>query len=673
MLPIGPSTPLIGGFPIVRGTDTAFDPINRVYIVVSAYGPVNVAFVNEAGAPLTSPIQLSGGFAQYPRVAFSPHVFNGAGGFLVTWHQGDGPVIAGSPSNQVHGRLVSYGATPQLGPDRVVGTSPLGTWWEAAPAVAYSSTSQTFLVAWQQYAIGEVHAARVGLDGAAIGAPFVVSDSYARDPGLAWNPFDNEFGVSYSGANQFGASVTLARVSASGAVLKRTVLFQGGGTYITDIAFNLATRNYVVAYSTPSTRTTEVSAAGDVISHGLPYSPVGFYDGLALAYNLLSGSHLLVGHYTAEIGGLELDGTGAKIGTEAQITYGPATRGSFYPRVSSNGVLKQFQISYSLDLGAATSQLVGTGLALVPPPLDTDGDGAYDYIDSCPAAPAQTTSGCPAPGAQLGDVSGDGKADILFQHSGSGMLYSWWMSNGAFVGEGALSPMPSAASLAVVSKDDYTGDGVVDILFQDTVSGQITLWKMQGTTRVGSAVDLPISAGPWRIAATPDLNLDGHPDIVWQKPATGELYAWLVSWSSAGQLTYLAGGAFIDDISHFPIFGSGADWKVVASGDMNNDHHADLILQNQTTQAVAAWLLGGAGGIHVLNGNAGIVNGAGPWRVRMVNDMNNDGNLDIVWQHSTGATLLYVWRMNGNLGLISDSAFGPNVLLGGPWKIVGGK
>ncbi len=73
---------------------------------------------------LISPIPLSGGFGQYPRVAFSPHVFNGTGGFLVTWHQGDGPVIGNAPSNQVHGRLIAYGNPPVLGADTVIGTSP---------------------------------------------------------------------------------------------------------------------------------------------------------------------------------------------------------------------------------------------------------------------------------------------------------------------------------------------------------------------------------------------------------------------------------------------------------------------------------------------------------------------------------------------------------------------
>lgn len=672
LVPVGPSTPVIGGAPLVRGTDTAFDSINRVYLVISAFGPVTGIFVNEAGAPVSAAIPISGGYGQYPRVAFSPHVFGGAGGFLVTWHQGDGPIISGSPSNQVHGRLISFAATPLVGTDRVIGTSPLGTWWEAAPAVAYSPTSQVFLVAWQQFAAGEVHAARVGIDGVAIGSPFVVSDSYARDPGVAWNPYDNEFGVSYSGANQFGASVTLARVSAAGAVLRRTVLFQSAATYITDIAFNLATHNYVVAYASPSTRTTEVSAAGDVVSHGLPYSPVGAYDGLSVAYNLLSGSFLLVGHYTAEIGGIELDGTGAKISAEAQLTYGPASNGSFYPRVSGNTVIKQFQISYSKDLVVATSQLVGTGTALVPPPTDTDGDGIYDYIDSCPAAYAQTTSGCPAPGAQLGDVSGDGKADIVFEHASTAMLYTWWMGNGQLVGELPLNPgFAAGANTLLVAKDDFTGDGLVDLLFQNQVTGVITLWRMQGTAIVGSPVAIPVSAGQWRIVATPDFNLDGHPDILWQKFSTGELYAWYVSWSSTGQLTYLGGNVLIDS-ADFPVFTSGADWRVVVAGDLNGDQRHDLLLQSQSTAAVVAWMMGNTNGTKVTSMNVPISAPAGPWRVRMLNDMNSDGKLDIVWQNTVTPAPLYVWHMNGAGGLVGGGYFGP-ANLNPAWRVVGGK
>jgi hypothetical protein len=103
---LGETVGLFGG--AVKGSASAYDPRNDVFLVVSAYGEVRGRFVTASGALLGSgAFSLreagNGFFGHAPRVAYSPDANNGQGAFLVTWHENDGP----GGTNQVNARLVA--------------------------------------------------------------------------------------------------------------------------------------------------------------------------------------------------------------------------------------------------------------------------------------------------------------------------------------------------------------------------------------------------------------------------------------------------------------------------------------------------------------------------------------------------------------------------------------
>ena len=96
------------------------------------------------GPPITiKPDTGLGGkpFGSFPRARYSPDVNGGAGGFLVTW-----PEEQVTGANKLKARVVSC-------TDGVVGTEQeidggFGPFLEAGAAIAYSATSQKFLVVW---------------------------------------------------------------------------------------------------------------------------------------------------------------------------------------------------------------------------------------------------------------------------------------------------------------------------------------------------------------------------------------------------------------------------------------------------------------------------------------------------------------------------------------------
>ena len=83
---------------------------------------------------------------------------------------------------------------------------------------------------------------------------------------------------------------------------------------------------------------------------------------------------------------------------------------------------------------------------------------------------------------------------------------------------------------------DIDGDGKPDILWQNQVTGQLTVWLMNGTT-MAQGLWLTPSAVPdtnWKIAGVADFNGDGDPDILWQNQVTGQLTVWLMNGTTHG-------------------------------------------------------------------------------------------------------------------------------------------
>jgi hypothetical protein len=259
-------------------------------------------------------------------------------------------------------------------------------------------------------------------------------------------------------------------------------------------------------------------------------------------------------------------------------------------------------------------------------------DSTTTVIDSDPALPPPTVT-----------------SDILWQNT-DGQASIWDMHDSTLVGGGPVSPNPGP-SWTEIGAGDFNHDGQSDILWQNT-SGQASIWDMSGNSLIGGGPVSPNPGPAWKAVGIGDFTDGGFSDdILWQNTSSGQVSIWEMSGN-----TLIGGGP----VSPNP----GPAWKVIGTGDFNDDHHSDLLFQNTSSGQVSIWEMNG----NALIGGGPVSPNPGPaWQAIGTGDFNHDGFSDLLFQNaSTGQ--VSIWEMHGNT-LTGGGAVSPNP--GTSWHAIG--
>jgi hypothetical protein len=181
------------------------------------------------------------------------------------------------------------------------------------------------------------------------------------------------------------------------------------------------------------------------------------------------------------------------------------------------------------------------------------------------------------------DIDGDGKADLLWWHSGTGQLFGMLMNGGTVGVRGVFFREPNTA-WQVVGAGDFAGSGKKNqVLWRNGTTGQVFVMTLgvagSAITQSGVMVYTEPNTA-WKILAVADFNGDGKSDMLWRNDATGEVSMLLMNGSAV-----LGGGVFYREPNNA--------WKIVAQGDYNGDGKADILWRNDSTGQVYMMLMNG--------------------------------------------------------------------------------
>ncbi|WP_104138104.1 S8 family serine peptidase [Arthrobacter sp. ZGTC131] len=291
------------------------------------------------------------------------------------------------------------------------------------------------------------------------------------------------------------------------------------------------------------------------------------------------------------------------------------------PHVAGTAALLMAQMGPGATAAAVEERLKGTARPV--PGGCPEGCGA-GLVDAAAAVPRTTMV------VAAGDLSGDGKADVLARDN-TGVL---WLHQGN--GRGGWLGRAKAGSgwnamTAVVGSGDMNGDGRNDVLARDE-SG--ALWLYPGNGRGGWLGRIQAGNG-WNamtaVVGPGDMNGDARNDVL-ARDTAGVL--WLYPGNGRG--------------GWFGRVKAGSGWNamtaVVGPGDMNGDRKADVLARDA---AGVLWLYPG-------NGRGGWLGKAqagtgwnGMTTITGRGDFNGDARNDVLAVDTAGALWLYKGSGNG--------------------------
>jgi len=222
-----------------------------------------------------------------------------------------------------------------------------------------------------------------------------------------------------------------------------------------------------------------------------------------------------------------------------------------------------------------------------------------------------------------GDFNGDGRDDILWRNV-DGTVGNWLSTaGGATQYNAAAGLMPAPVDWHIVGIGDLNGDGRADILWRND-DGRVGNWLANagGGFEYNAAAGLSEASADWKIVGIADLNGDGRDDILWRND-DGRVGNWLSTASGATQYNAAAG-----------LMPASTDWHIVGIGDLNGDGRDDILWRNDDG-TVGNWLANAGGGLEY-NAAAGLSAASADWKIVRIADLNGDGRDDIVWRNDNG-------------------------------------
>ena len=92
----------------------------------------------------------------------------------------------------------------------------------------------------------------------------------------------------------------------------------------------------------------------------------------------------------------------------------------------------------------------------------------------------------------------------------------------------------------VVGLADHDRDGRADVLWHHATSGEVWVWRMEGTTIRDFLHVATVGDANFRVAGVGDYDGDGRADVLWHHATSGAVWVWLMNGGSITSATHVA-------------------------------------------------------------------------------------------------------------------------------------
>ena len=266
----------------------------------------------------------------------------------------------------------------------------------------------------------------------------------------------------------------------------------------------------------------------------------------------------------------------------------------------------------------------------------------------------------PAGGTTNATATTDPGTAVLVWRSSTGQLVQWRLAeNGSLHSYAYVYASAVGAAWNVFSTADFDGDGIDDVVWRNTSTGEVIIWyiTLDGRLKSFHRVETILDSN-WKLGGVAKLDGDNVPDFVWHHQTTNAVHHWLMN----------ANGTIKSSAAVHSTGVSALSWKIAGFGDLDQDGVSDILWHNINTGGIVWWKLDNAGKFVSVKW---IINSlATGWEIKAFGNINGDANPDIILHHKTNGYVAF-WTLNSAVEIDTYGLVHSSAANAATWKPVG--